>query len=50
MKKLICAGAMVAMAVGGATAHAIPGVSGGGKTAIGVSGGGKSAIGVSGGG
>ena len=38
MKKLICAGAMVAMAVGGASAYA--GVSGGGKTAIGVSGGG----------
>src|ERR1700722_741972 len=51
MKKLICAGAMVAMAVGGATAYATPGVSGGGKTGVGVSGGGKVMdIGVSGGG
>jgi hypothetical protein len=50
MKKLICAGAMVAMAVGGATAYATPGVSGGGKASVGVSGGGKTGVGVSGGG
>ena len=47
MKKLVCAGATIAMLVGGAAANA--GVSGGGKA--GVSGGGKvSILGVSGGG
>jgi len=41
MKKLICAGATLAVLVGGTVANAAPGVSGGGKvSSTGVSGGG----------